>query len=146
MSQIETEIDIAAAPHAVWRVLTDFAHYGAWNPFIDAIEGEARLGAKIKVHVKALGLPPMPLDAEIVTFEQDTELVWRSKLLTAGLFDRNHVISLQPTATGCTVKQIQTFEGPMASAAAILGEGPVRHGLTRMNDALKRRVEQAGNS
>lgn len=146
MSRIETEIDIATAPHEVWRVLTDFAHYRDWNPFIDAIEGEARLGAKIKVHVKALGLPPMPLDAEIVTFEEDRELVWRSMLLTKGLFDRNHVISLEPNATGCIVKQIQTFEGPMASAAAILGEGPVRHGLTRMNDALKKRVEQVGTN
>ena len=53
------------------------------------------------------------------------------------------MFSGEPNATGCIVKQIQTFEGPMASAAAILGEGPVRHGLTRMNEALRRRVEQA---
>ena len=75
MSRIETEIEIATAPREVWRVLTDFAHYRDWNPFIDAIEGEPRLGAKIKVHVKALGLPPIPLDAETVTFEENHELV-----------------------------------------------------------------------
>ena len=141
MSRIETEIDIAAAPHEVWRVLVDFANYGQWNPFIDRIEGEARLGAKIKVHVKALGLPPMPLDAEIVTLEDDREIVWRSGLFAKGLFDRDHIISVEGTATGTRLRQIQTFEGPMASTAAILGEGPVRHGLTRMNDALKRKVE-----
>ena len=141
MSRIETEIAIASAPHEVWRLLTDFAHYGDWNPFISKIDGEPALGAKIKVHVKALGLPPMPLDAEIVTFEPEREIVWRSGLFTKGLFDRDHIISLMPTAGGCTVKQIQTFEGPMASTAAILGEGPVRHGLTRMNDALKAKAE-----
>lgn len=145
MSRIEAEIDIAKPQHEVWRVLTDFAHYRDWNPFIDAIEGEAQLGAKIKVHVKALGLPPIPVDAEVVTFEDNRELVWRSMLLTKGLFDRDHIITLAPSAAGCTVKQIQTFEGPMASAAAILGEGPVRHGLTRMNEALKTRVEQRGD-
>ncbi len=143
MSRIETEIAIATAPHEVWGVLTDFAHYGDWNPFISRIDGEPRLGAKIKVYVKALGLPPMPLDAEIVTFEPDRELVWRSGLITKGLFDRDHILSLAPSGAGCTLRQVQTFEGPMASTAAILGEGPVRHGLTRMNEALKAKVEGA---
>lgn len=146
MSRIETEIAIATAPNEVWRVLTDFAHYGAWNPFIDRIDGEPVLGSKIKVHVKALGLPAMPLDAEIVRLEPDREIVWRSGLIAKGVFDRDHIIQVEPSATGCLVRQIQTFEGPLASTAAILGEGPVRHGLTRMNDALKRKVETVGNS
>ena len=146
LSRIETEIDIATAPHEVWRVLTDFAHYGDWNPFISKIEGEAKLGSKIKVFVSALGLPAMPLDAEVVRMEQDRALVWRSGLFAKGVFDRDHIIEVEPNATGCIVRQIQTFEGPMASAAAILGEGPVRHGLTRMNDALKRKVEQTGSN
>lgn len=144
MSRIETAIDVAAPPHEVWRVLTDFSAYGAWNPFIDRIEGEAALGAKIKVHVKVPGLPAMPLDAEIVTFEPDRQLVWRSGFVAKGVFDRDHIIAVTPTDGGCVVRQTQTFEGPMASVAAILGEGPVRHGLGRMNEALKRKVEAPG--
>ncbi len=141
MSRIETEIEIAAAPHQIWEVLTQFASYGTWNPFIDRIDGEARLGSQIKVYVKALGLPAMPLDAEIVTLTPDQEIVWRSGLVTKGVFDRDHIIKIEPRGEGSLVRQIQTFEGPMAKAAALFGEGPVRHGLTRMNEALKKRVE-----
>jgi len=39
MRQIETFTDIDAPPQAVWDILTNFAAYGRWNPFIPNISG-----------------------------------------------------------------------------------------------------------
>lgn len=39
--EIDTEIFIDASAESVWHVLTDFAAYPDWNPFIRTIEGQA---------------------------------------------------------------------------------------------------------
>lgn len=145
MTTIETAIDLAAQPSEVWAVLTDFDRYGTWNPFITKIEGEPKLGQTVKVHV-GIGQAAVPIKAEIVTFRPDQELVWRSRLLAPGLFDRDHIFRIEPTDTGCTLKQIQTFAGPIAPVAGMLTSEMVRHGLRNMNEALKRRVERIHNT
>ena len=33
-SQLTAEIEVQASPDRVWEVLTNFAAYQAWNPFI----------------------------------------------------------------------------------------------------------------
>jgi uncharacterized protein YndB with AHSA1/START domain len=32
--QLESEVEVQASPERVWEVLTDFAAYPDWNPFI----------------------------------------------------------------------------------------------------------------
>ncbi len=141
MTTIETAIDIAAKPHEIWAVLTDFDRYGAWNPFISSIDGTAKFGETITVHI-GIGLAAAPIKAEIVTFKENQELAWRSKLIAPGLFDRDHIFKIEPSGDGCTLSQIQTFSGPIAPVAGVLTSEVVRHGLKNMNEALKRRVER----
>ena len=42
--EIHTEIEINASADAVYKVLTDFASYGSWNPVITKIEGSPSVG------------------------------------------------------------------------------------------------------
>jgi uncharacterized protein YndB with AHSA1/START domain len=51
---IDTTVDIDASKQAVWDVLTDFAAYGEWNPFL-RIEGTAEVGTKLVVHMSGGG-------------------------------------------------------------------------------------------
>ena len=37
--RLQTEIEIDAAPDRVWMILTDFASYPEWNPFIRFVRG-----------------------------------------------------------------------------------------------------------
>ena len=44
MKELHSEIVIDASPERVWDVLTDFASYPQWNPFIRRISGELEVG------------------------------------------------------------------------------------------------------
>ncbi len=43
-----TEISITAPPDRIWHLLTDFASYPQWKPFIRRASGELREGATVK--------------------------------------------------------------------------------------------------
>ena len=55
MRAVETGIDIAAPPWRVWRVLTDFDAYPAWNPFLTRVQGRPEQGARLRVRVELPG-------------------------------------------------------------------------------------------
>ncbi|WP_405512784.1 SRPBCC family protein [Streptomyces canus] len=44
MREISTYVDIDAKPRIVWEVLTDFARYPDWNPYVREVTGEVRVG------------------------------------------------------------------------------------------------------
>ena len=44
IKEIKTEIIINTKPEKVWEVLTDFENYPTWNPFIQNISGEQKVG------------------------------------------------------------------------------------------------------
>ena len=54
-SQLHTEIAIEATPERVWDILTDFAAYPAWNPFIPHISGPATVGSHLDVQLQPPG-------------------------------------------------------------------------------------------
>lgn len=57
MRNITTSIGIQAPLATIWRILTDFRDYPAWNPFIRSIEGEARAGARLLIRIEPPGGP-----------------------------------------------------------------------------------------
>ncbi|VVB87011.1 Polyketide cyclase / dehydrase and lipid transport [uncultured archaeon] len=47
MKELRTEIEIQASADRVWQILTDFASFPEWNPFIRRAKGETVKGARI---------------------------------------------------------------------------------------------------
>ena len=43
MQVVTSSIEIAASPERVWQVLTDFASYPKWNPFILSLSGRLKV-------------------------------------------------------------------------------------------------------
>ena len=41
MKEVHSEVEIEASGERVWQILTDFASFPLWNPFIRRISGEA---------------------------------------------------------------------------------------------------------
>jgi hypothetical protein len=48
-NEVVTEIILKSTPDKVWNMLTDFANYPNWHPFLKKIDGKPVKGTKIKV-------------------------------------------------------------------------------------------------
>src|SRR5258706_12875392 len=96
-TELRTEIEIAATPERVFQVLTDFARYPEWNPFITHISGELRVGLPLQIE---LSLPEKNktyrFAPQLVRFETNQELRWRGRFLLPGLFDGEHFFQITP--------------------------------------------------
>ncbi|SDI32212.1 SRPBCC family protein [Nonomuraea jiangxiensis] len=63
MRVIDSSIEIAAPPEEVWAILTDFAKYEEWNPFILQAEGTAAAGATLRLNIRPPGGTARPSPA-----------------------------------------------------------------------------------
>jgi hypothetical protein len=68
----------------VWDVLTDFAAYHEWNPYVK-IEGTARVGTKLTVHIGAGGGRDMAFKPTLLAATPDVELFWLGRLGFGGM-------------------------------------------------------------
>ena len=133
---IDTNLDINAAPDAVWDVLTDFASYKEWNPAM-RIEGAPEVGTKLHVHLTGMSFKPKVLAAT-----PGNELRWLGKLGLRGIAAGEHYFVLTTNNDGTTrLDHGERYSGALTALA--------KHD-SRSNDAnyeafsqaLKHRVEQ----
>ena len=138
---IDTSIEIAAPPSRVWSVLTDFAAYPQWNPFIIRIAGVPEVGSRLVVTIQPPGRKAMMFRPVVLVAMPEAELRWRGRLLMPGLFDGEHVFRLSPIGGGCRLDHGEVFSGLLSRLLS--GTLPAtRHGFVAMNEALKARVER----
>jgi hypothetical protein len=140
MRLIDTRIEVAAPPVRVWDVLTDFARFPEWNPFITRIEGVVEPGARLRVEIKPPGKSPMTFTPTVLAARPGKELRWRGRLLVPGLFDGEHAFQLEERGGICSFRQSERFTGllvPLLGGALAATE----RGFAAMNIALKRRAE-----
>jgi hypothetical protein len=141
--QIETEIDISAAPERVWAVLTDFAKYPSWNPFIREIEGTVAAGERLRVRIYPPEGSPMSFRPTIQHLSPGKELRWLGHLFVPGLFDGEHSFKLD-TVGGAGVRfgHGEVFRGLLVPLFPESMYARTRRGFDEMNQALKREAEK----
>jgi hypothetical protein len=100
MRELRREIEIDASPERVWAVVTDFAGYPEWNPFIRSISGELREGAKLEVRIEPPGARAMTFKPTVRAVEASRELRWLGRLLFPGVFDGEHSLRIEPLDGG----------------------------------------------
>lgn len=141
MKQIQTDIEIAAPRHRVWEVLTNFAAYPQWNPFIRRLEGEQGEGVEWTVVVQPPGGREMTFRPRVIAFSENREIRWKGKLFIPGLFDGEHYFVLQELGRNRTrFIHGEEFSGLLTP---LLGKmlDRTRDGFNQMNEALQRRCE-----
>jgi hypothetical protein len=142
--ELRHDIDIDAAPSAVWSVLTATAEYPSWNPFILRLEGQLREGERLGVRIQPSGGRPMNFKPTVLAVKPDRELRWLGHLLVPGLFDGEHRFLLEEAGEGRTrFTQAERFTGllvPLFRGTLDKTEA----GFGQMNEALKRKAECAG--
>ncbi|MEY2476288.1 MAG: hypothetical protein QOG87_1603 [Actinomycetota bacterium] len=140
--QLRTTVDIDAAPERVWAVLTDFARYPDWNPFVTSISGDLAEGSRLRVRLTPPAGRAMTFKPRVTAVEPGRTLEWLGHLAIRGIFDGRHRFELMPTATGTRLTHGESFSGVLVRAMARSLDSSTLAGFVAMNEALKTRVEQ----
>jgi hypothetical protein len=142
MKRLHTEVHIDASPADVWAVLTDFAHYAAWNPFVVDVAGQAEQATRLRVTIAPPGARRITLKPVITELVPEQVLEWWGHLGVRGIFDGRHRFELHPAAGGTRLVQSEVFTGALVPVVARSLEGGTAAGFVQMNAALKARAEQ----
>lgn len=142
MRQIQTEIEIEAPASRVWEVLTDVSCFPDWNPFVKRLTGELAEGKRIVVTLEPPGGKPSTFKPRIVRLEAGHELRWLGHVLVPGLFDGEHIFTVEPQ-DGNSVRFVQReeFTGLLAGPLLRMIGERTKQGFEAMNEALKARAE-----
>ena len=76
MRELVAEIEIAAPAQRVWEILTDFAAYRQWNPFMPRLDGEVRVGARLRARLVVAGAPTLRPRLRVTRVDPGRELRW----------------------------------------------------------------------
>jgi hypothetical protein len=142
MREIRTETLIDAPAERVWLVLTDFAVYPEWNPFIRRARGEAKVGSRLEVEIHPPDSRPMTFRPRVLVADPGRELRWLGNLWVQGLFDGEHAFTIE-TLDEARVRFVQDerFGGLLVPLLWKTMERATRRGFEEMNRALKQRAE-----
>jgi len=141
MKTIERAVEISATAEQAWAVLTDFAAYPGWNPFVQEVSGELVPGGRLTVRLRPPGGKGMTFRPRLLVVTPARELRWLGRFLVPGLFDGEHSFVITPTgAASCRLVQAEKFSGLLTLMSKGLLEGTAQ-GFDAMNAAFKARTE-----
>lgn len=144
MKEVRSEVEINSYPESVWRILTDFATYDQWNPFINKIIGVPREGSKIDIHIESPSGKNRKYSPRITKVEEGRELRWVGKSSLPGFLNAEHIFTIEELQPG-RVRFIQreVFDGLLTRLFGKSVDTDVRQGFQDMNGALKKRAERS---
>jgi len=140
--QLNAEIEINAAPDRVWTILTDFAVYQEWNPFIKFVHGAPQQGARLEVRIQPSGTKGMTFRPTVLVADTGRELRWLGRLLFPGVFDGEHSFVIKTVAAEkVRFQQSEQFTGILVPVFKSSLDRDTKRGFEEMNLALKARAE-----
>lgn len=139
-SPVSLSINIKATPQEVWEVITDHENYGDWNEWVVRIEGEAKVGSKVRAYAESgtslkLRITEMTPPFKICW----VDITWFTYLGAGGWRCR----SIKPHADGKGVLFLNHFEytGPFAGVLDYLSRETLIEGMSLENQNLKDYLE-----
>lgn len=145
MKILETQVEIAAPASRVWQILTDFAAYPDWNPFIVKAGGELREGGRLALTMQPPGRKAMNFAPRVLKAQANRELRWLGNLWVRGLFDGEHYFIIEELGPErARLTHGERFGGILVPLLKGMLDGPTRQGFEQLNQALKARAEQGG--
>lgn len=109
VTQVRTEVLIAAPVEKVWAVLTSFDEYEEWNPFIIYASGRAAEGERLRLTMD-FGGSTMKFRPRVRTAD-GTTLEWLGRVVVPGLFDGLHRFDIEQLGDQTRVIQSEQFSG-----------------------------------
>ena len=136
------EIEIHAPVELVWRVLVDFANYGAWNKFCPVCEAELVMGSPVKMQVD-LGFGLQEQVEYVCRIDPGEAIAWKMDTKPG---DPIHATRTQYlTKVGeesCLYRSVDIFSGDgLTDMMALMGK-PVEAGFNLCGYGLKAHCEE----
>lgn len=141
MTEVRSEIEIAAPAGRVWEILTDFARFPEWNPFIRKAEGRVQVGERLTVLLQPAGGRPTTFRPRVLRADPGRELAWLGHLVVPGIFDGEHHFEIESRDGGVRFVQREVFTGALAGPILNRIGDTTHQGFEAMNRALKARAE-----
>ena len=143
MKELHSEIVIEASAERVWEVLTNFAAFPQWTPFIRTASGEIRTGQRLEVRMQPSGARAMTFKPKVLKLEPNRELRWRGQLWIGGLFDGEHIFTIEKITPGqVRFVQREEFSRILVPFLARSLDRDTKRGFEEMNQALKSQEEK----
>lgn len=142
-NDLRAEIEIDADPETVWGVLTDFAAYPEWNPFIKPIKGEQMIGSRLLVRLQPSEGRGFTMKPVVKVNEPGRTFGWLGRLGgVPHLFDGAHRFELEPIDGGRRTRFVQSerFQGILLPLVRRSILPPTLRGFEAMNRALATRA------
>ena len=147
MKELRSEIEIGAPPERVWRVLTDFAAYPEWNPFIRRVSGRPEVDERLVVRMRPSGTRGITFRPTVMKVEPSRELRWLGHLLVPGIFDGEHIFEIEELERDrVRFVQREVFKGLLVPLLARSLDRDTQRGFEEMNRALRERIEVSGQN
>ena len=146
MKEVRSEIEIASYPESVWKILTDFATYDQWNPFINKIIGLPTEGSKIDIYIETPGGKNRKYSPRITKVEEGRELRWFGKSSLPGFLNAEHIFTIEELhPESVRFIQREVFDGLLTRLCGKGLDKDVMQGFQDMNEALKKRAERSSH-
>ncbi len=144
MKELHSQIEIEAPAERVWQVLTDFAAYPEWNPFIRRVSGRPEVDEQLVVRMRPSGTKGMTFRPTVMKVEPNRQLRWLGHLLVPGLFDGEHIFEIEELDEDRVLfTQREIFRGLLVPLLARSLDRDTQRGFEEMNRALRERAETA---
>jgi hypothetical protein len=144
LKELHSQIEIEAPAERVWQVLTDFAAYPEWNPFIRRVSGRPEVDEQLVVRMRPSGTKGMTFRPTVMKVEPNRQLRWLGHLLVPGLFDGEHIFEIEELDEDRVLfTQREIFRGLLVPLLARSLDRDTQRGFEEMNRALRERAETA---
>ena len=142
MKELRSQIEIEAPAERVWQVLTGFAAYPQWNPFIRRVRGRPEGEERLEVRMQPSGTRGFTFRPTVVKVEPNRQLRWLGHLLVRGLFDGEHIFEIEELDRDRVLFiQREVFKGLLVPLLARSLDRDTQRGFEEMNRALRERAE-----
>lgn len=140
--RIDHESEIEAPADVVWQVLTDFAAYGEWNPFVVSAESALEVGAPMDMRVRVLPFLPQRQREWVTEVEPGRGFCYGLAPTRGAALRSRRCHRVTPLDEGrCLYESRFAIEGWLSVVVAALLGRQLRRGFAEMFAAVKIRAE-----
>lgn len=136
--EIRADVFINAPVEKVWVVLTNFADYPKWNPYMREVHGTLAPGKQLEIMLQPVGARPINIHPTVISVQPPREIHWREQLIMPGIYGGDYTCTVvRISDTQSRVFQREVYTGIIVLPSLRWLEDSVGNGFIQMNAALK---------